>query len=357
MDQGVKMPFATLKSKAQFLGYRISTILRSFKVLYSLPPEKLNAFLDSYVIYDHDWVNEEALVKELGQDYCHEVKKKLVDYYSVLNHLCAIGQVEKMYIPPAIDLTKSIIENQNLFERKMANDLGIKKGQKVLDVGCGRGRIANHMASLSKAHVTGINIDADQLESAKKFAKTKGMTRQCSFKFGDINSLPFDFEEASFDAIYEVQVFSLSKNLEKLFKELHRLLKPGGKFACLEWVILDHYDPKNPEHLALMKQVKPVIGAIGNPTVGHYVEALKKAGFKIVINENASIDGLQAPLIENADHFYTRLGKIIHFLVRCKILPVHFNTLFERLSRGGKAFVEADRKRLVTTTHYIVAQK
>jgi sterol 24-C-methyltransferase len=38
-------------------------------------------------------------------------------------------------------------------------------------------------------------------------------------------------------------------------------------------------------------------------------------------------------------------------------LPLHFNTLFERLSRGGQAFIEADRMRLVTTSYYIVAQK
>jgi sterol 24-C-methyltransferase len=135
------------------------------------------------------------------------------------------------------------------------------------------------------------------------------------------------------------------------------MLKPGGKFGCLEWVILKEFDPKNTHHNYLMKQIKPLIGAIGNPTTDQYVKALKKAGFDVLINENASLDGLQAPLIENADKFYTRLGRILDTLVRCKVLPVHFNTLFERLSRGGEAFIEADRMRLVTTSHYIVAQK
>ena len=102
------MSSSTAQSKAQFWLYRISTILKSFKVLYSLSPEKIDAFLNSYVIYEHDWVDEEKLIQELGADYCNEVKKKLIDYYSVLNHLCALGQVEKMYIPPAMDLSKSI---------------------------------------------------------------------------------------------------------------------------------------------------------------------------------------------------------------------------------------------------------
>lgn len=346
-----------LKSKMQFWLYRLKTIVKSFRVLYSLPQEKLESFLDSYVIYDHDWVEEKELIRSLGPEYAQVVKQKLIDYYSVLNHLCALGQVEKMYIPPAMDLNRSIIANQTLFEKRMWSDLGVKKGARVLDVGCGRGRIASHCAAHTGAHVTGVNIDADQLESAGKFVRGNGLDQQTHFQPWDLNQTPYPFADGTFDAIYEVQVFSLSKDLHKTFKELHRLLKPGGKFACLEWVILDAYNQENHHHRHLMKQIKPLIGAIGNPTIGKYVAALEAAGFEVLINENASLNGLQAPLIQSADKFYTRLGKTIQFLVRCKVLPAHFNTLFERLSRGGEAFVEADRLRLVSTSHYIVARK
>lgn len=346
-----------MRTKIDYWKYRLKTISHSFKVLYSLSPEKLDAFLNSYVIYDHDWDDKEVMVREFGPNYSEAIKQKLIDYYSVLNHLCAIGQVEKMYIPPAIDLSKSIIANQILFERRMAQDLGLKKGSQVLDVGCGRGRIASHMATSTGAHVVGVNIDADQLESAQKFAKRKGLTKKCQFQFWDLNEIPFPFKDSSLDAVYEVQVFSLSKDRVKLFKELHRILKPGGRFACLEWVLLDKYDPENRHHAHLMKQIKPLIGAIGNPTAKQFAEDLEKAGFKVTINENASLDGLQAPLIENADKFYTRFAKILNFLVKTKVLPKHFNTLFERLSRGGQAFIEADRLRLVSTSHYIVAEK
>jgi sterol 24-C-methyltransferase len=84
---------------------------------------------------------------------------------------------------------------------------------------------------------------------------------------------------------------------------------------------------------------------------------MRRAGFKVIINENASINGLQSPLIENADKFYTRMGKLISFLTKCKIIPRHFKLLFDRLSQGGEDFVKADRMGLVTTSHYIVAQK
>ncbi len=344
-------------SKFRFFTYRLSTIFRSFKALCTLPPEKVDAFLNSYNIYNHDWVNEEELIKDMGVDYYKEVQKKIIDYYSVLNHLCAIGQVEKMYIPPAIDLSASIIANQTLFEKRMSRDLGIQAGYKVLDVGCGRGRVANHIASITGAQVTGMNIDPDQLESATQFALRTGRSSQCQFKQGDLNAIPFPFPDNSFDAVYQIQAFSLSKDLEKLFKDLYRILKPGGKLGCLDWVLLDKYDAKNPYHADLMRRVKPLIGAIGSPSATEYVALLQKAGFKIIINENASIGGYQAPLIENADKFFTRVTKLIKFLVRWRVLPAHFGPLFDRLTKDGEAFVEADRLGLVTTSYYIVAQK
>ena len=88
-----------------------------------------------------------------------------------------------------------------------------------------------------------------------------------------------------------------------------------------------------------------------------YIDLLKQAGFEILISENPSIDGLQAPLIENADKFYTRVAAAIKMLVACRLLPKHFKTLFDRLTKDGEALVEADRMRLVTMVYYVLAQK
>ncbi|MBX9743860.1 MAG: methyltransferase domain-containing protein [Chlamydiales bacterium] len=344
-------------AKIKYWLYRLSTIFRSFKTLYTLSPEKVDAFVNSYNIYHYDWKNEKELIEHFGVDYYNQVKKCLVDYYSVLNHLCAIGQVEKMYIPAAMDLSKSLSANQKLFEKKMSLDLGVQEGQRVLDIGCGRGRIASHVATLTNTEVTGMNIDNDQLESARQFILGNGLSKQCQFKLADLNDLPLPFPDHSFDAVYEVGVFTYSKDLKKLFKEIHRILKPGGKFAALDWILLPNYNPNNPHHVDLMKRIKPLVGAIGNPSPEEFAGALKEAGFEVLTNENASIDGLQAPLIENADQFFCRVKKIMEYLVRYKILPAHFKTLFDRLTQDGEAFVEADRLRLVTSSHYFLAKK
>jgi len=343
--------------QVRYWFYRISTVLQSLKTLYTLPPEKVRAFVESYDVYNYDWNNEEELIRTFGADYYKEVKKRVIDFYSVLNLLCSIGQVEKMYIPPAMDLSKSLIANQKLFEQKMSKDLSIGAGAKVLDIGCGRGRVASYVASLTNAHVTGINIDPVQLESAERYVIGKGISHQCSFKMADLNDLPYAFPDGSFDAIYGVGPFTYSKDLKKLFKEIHRLLKPGGKFAALDWIRLPNFDPNNPEHADLLKRIKPLVGAIGTPSMEEFAGGLEGAGFRLLSNENASIDGLQAPLIENAHNFFSGVMRSVSFLVRYKILPAHFKVLFDRLSKDGEAFIEADRKRLVTSSHYLLGEK
>ena len=335
--------------------YVATTFVKSFVFLCFLSKQKLDAFLNAYVIFDLDWSREEEMVSVLGQDVVSGLRRKLVDYYSVLNHLLALGPVEKMYIPPAIDLSKGIIQNQNLFEERLSRDLHLTPRNEVLDIGCGRGRVAHHIAQYTGASITGINVDSEQLGFATRYAMYSKMSN-LHFLFGDINK-EFAFPDNTFDAAYHIQVFSYCKNLEATCKEVFRVLKPGGRFACLDYVLLDAFNPSNTSHVALLREVKPLLGALGSPTLQEYASAIEKAGFVLEVNTNASVDGLQAPLIEKADKFYTRLSKVLNILLWCKVLPRHFGVLFERLSRGGQSFVEADRKRLLTTTQYFVAVK
>jgi len=335
----------------------VSTGLRSLRTLYTLPPETVQAFIRSYDVYDNDWSDEDLLIRKMGPDYYRTMKQHVINYYRVLNPLLALGPGEKMYIPPAMDLSAGVLGNQILFERMMARDLGVGGGSTVLDIGCGRGRIANHVASHTGARVTGINIDVAQLEDARRFASEKGMADQTEFELADLNDIPLPFADRSFDGVYEVQAFTYSKDLLALFKDIHRVLKPGGKFAALDWFRLDAYDANNPHHLQLMKRIKALIGAIGTISPDQFTELLTAAGFEVLSSHNPSIDGLQAPLLDQFDGFFTRVAGLIHFLVRTRILPAHFGPIFDRLTKDGEALAEADRLRLVTTCHYVLARR
>ncbi|CAJ1375586.1 unnamed protein product, partial [Effrenium voratum] len=326
--------------------YRVSTALKALRAIYTLPEQDVTDFLDSYKLFSQEQVtggNNEA--------------QSTVNYYKVLNHLCAVGDVEKMYIPPVIDPSVGIFKNQLLWEeRGMADRLNIGPGSKVLDVGCGRGRVAHHMASYSGADVTGLNIDRTQLEMAKEHANVTGMDKRLTFVHGNYND-PLPFADATFDALYQVQVLTYAIDPEKLFKEMFRVLKPGAKLSFLDYVQLPAFNPSDPKHDDLLRKVKPVLGAVWTPKPSDFTDPLEKAGFKILMNEEASVGGHQYPLIEKAESYFTSARYGLKALTAVRLLPSHFLTLFDRLTKDGEAFVEADKMGLFTTSWQIIAQK
>lgn len=336
---------------------RVRTFTKSFNYLRNLSKEQVDSFMASYVIYSLDWADEAQMIEKLGPDYQKRVGDSLAAYYGVLNHLCALGDVEKMYIPPAINMKVSVRQNQILYEQSIARHLGLKSGDRVLDLGCGRGRVAAHMAKYSGAHVTGLNIDPDSIAQARALNEELGLGNE--FVIKDFNDLPLPFENDTFDGFYNIQAFSLARDHKALFNEIFRVLKPGARFSSLDWIKYPAYNESNPEHAELMRRTKPLIGAVGTPTSSSFEEALREAGFSIIRSDNASTatDGLQAPLIDKVDLYFRSLRHIILGLVKIKLLPPHFKTLINRLCLDGKAFVKMDEMRLTTTSYRLIAEK
>ncbi|CAK9039779.1 Sterol 24-C-methyltransferase (Delta(24)-sterol C-methyltransferase) [Durusdinium trenchii] len=330
----------------ELLWYRLSTSLRALKAIYTLPEKHVRDFLDSYKLFEQEYVT--------GQN---QEAESTVNYYQVLNHLCAVGEVEKMYIPPVVDANQSIFQNQVMWEEKgLADQLDLGPASQVLDVGCGRGRVAHHVASVSGAHVTGLNIDRSQLKMAKEHARITQMEHQLSFVHGNFND-PLPFDDETFDALYQVQVLTYTIDAVKLFKEMYRVLKPGGKLSFLDYVQLPAFNSSDAKHLELLRKVKPVLGAVWTPKPSDFTEALEKAGFQILSSEDASVGKHQYPLIEKAETFFVATRWLLSALTKVHVVPSHLLTLFERLTKDGEAFVEADKLGLFTTSWQIIAQK
>lgn len=352
--------FALRQYSAKYLGYSASskrwkTFCTSFRYLQNLNAKQVDDFMASYIIYNLDRSNEQQMQAVLGTNYQEKVGNCLKAYYGVINHLCALGDVEKMYIPPWMSRKATVLENQVIYERSIAKDISLSAGDKVLDLGCGRGRVAAHISQYSRTHVTGLNIDPSQIGQAITFNEDHGL--QNTFVVQDFNILPLPFADESFDAFYQIQALSLCKDPTTLFREIFRVVKPGARISLLDWVSLSKYDAKNPTHTELMRRVKPLIGAVGTPTPESLEKALTDSGFKIVCSDNASIDGIQSPLIKAVDLHFRVLRQAILALVKVHFLPSHFKTLINRLCLDGQAFLQMDAMGLATTSHRIIAQK
>ena len=321
---------------------RLNTIYNAFKTIWNVDPSEIESYLNSYSLFHQDKVTKDT-------------EKKIVDYYNVLNYLCSLGEVEKMYIPPVIDPSLSVFGNQLEYEKKIMKHIDATKGKHYLHVGCGRGGIDFHIARETGANITGINIDPKQLKEATDRAQYHDLTKQLSYMKASFND-PLPFPDEHFDGLYNVQALSYTINFDDLFKEMYRVLKPGAKLSFLEWVIYD-WDANNQTHVEMMTQCKELIGAVYNPTPKEYVEGLERAGFVVTVNENASIDGHQYTLIESADFYFTTLKAIVKVLVKIRVFPEHFDTLLERFSLYGKSFIDGDKQNLWTSCHQFTAYK
>lgn len=111
-------------------------------------------------------------------------------------------------------------------EQKMdliCRKLNLKKGDKVLDIGCGWGGLAKYIAQKYGCDVTGITLSVEQANYAKEF--TKGLS--VKIKIADYRDI-----EGTFDKIISVGMFEHvgSKNYRKMFDEVKKHLKDDGLF-------------------------------------------------------------------------------------------------------------------------------
>ena len=106
------------------------------------------------------------------------------------------------------------------------------KGEAVLDLGSGFGIDAFLAASKvgEQGRVTGLDISASEVRCATERVAQKGLpTDRCHFIVGDMEQLPMG--EAVFDVVISNGGFCLCPDKERSFREIYRVLKPGGRIS------------------------------------------------------------------------------------------------------------------------------
>lgn len=141
------------------------------------------------------------------------------------------GQVHLAYWYDDEDQVPLIEASQRL-TRKVADSLRLRKGERVLDVGCGLGAPAIQLATEYEVQVTGINISTRQVAEAHARARAAGLADQVTFRSGNYMSL--DFPDGSFDAVVAMEALVYVSDLGHALGGLHRVLRPGGRLSLTE---------------------------------------------------------------------------------------------------------------------------
>lgn len=137
-------------------------------------------------------------------------------------------------VAPHLDLlTSSFSFGFDHIWRKLAVSWsGIRKGDRVLDVCCGTGKLAFLLSK--RVGPQGSVMGTDYCEEMLELAKIKQGDRyqNVSFSFSDAKNTPFP--DNSFDAVTVAFGIRNIPDTDVALREFNRVLKPGGKFICLE---------------------------------------------------------------------------------------------------------------------------
>jgi len=149
----------------------------------------------------------------------------------------------------------------------------LEPGQVVLDLGSGAGvdvfLAAKNVGPKGKA--IGVDMTDAMLEKANRLAERMGF-ENVEFRKGEIEDLPVDSD--SVDVIISNCVINLVTDKDKVFREAYRALKPGGKLAISDRVLIKNLPDEAKEDLDLWSAC--VSGALMED---EYLSKIKKAGF------------------------------------------------------------------------------
>jgi cyclopropane fatty-acyl-phospholipid synthase-like methyltransferase len=152
-------------------------------------PDKVELYDGEYGNYESD-VYREVRIETYGVDY---------------GQTSWVTTEESAQIPSSLELTR----NSN-----------------VLEIGCGSGMYALHIAQSIGCRVTGLDINALGIRTANQLASKSGMDHKVRFEVCDV-SKPLPFANETFDAVFSNDVLCHIQGRPSVIAEMYRVLKPG----------------------------------------------------------------------------------------------------------------------------------
>jgi ubiquinone/menaquinone biosynthesis C-methylase UbiE len=208
----------------------------------------------------------------------------------------------------------------------LVKGLGITKGLKILDLGCGDGTTAIPEALLG-ADVLGVDIAGNLVEAGKKRASDAALPN-CKFQQGDASDL-HELREKSFDLVVSIFGAMFAPKPLEVAKEMVRVTRSGGRIVMGNWI------PNDP---TLVARILKISSAYSPPPPEGFISPMTW-GIESNVIERFSGAGIRSESIAFAKKTYTFefRGSPSEFLGAFRSFYGPTMNAFEAAERGGRA--------------------
>ncbi|MEV4224116.1 methyltransferase domain-containing protein [Nonomuraea sp. NPDC049725] len=165
----------------------------------------------------------------------------------------------------------SLAEAVGRTSRKVADTLGLRPGERLLDAGCGPGATSVFLATGYGARVTGISISEFELGAARERAAAAGVADLVTFEYGDYTDLAY--ADGSFDAVLALESLQNAPDLAVVFAELFRVLRPGGRITFSDFSLESQAEPERVAKFMASLKLREL------PTLAEWLGHARAAGF------------------------------------------------------------------------------
>ena len=302
-----------------------------------------------------------------GYDHTETVK----EYYDLCSELMVFGWGESLHFAP-LSPRESLEESKVRHQRLMIAKLELRKGMKVIDVGCGIGGPMRRVVREADVRVVGVNSSEVQLAKAKMLDAEAGLDHMIDYlacSFMDMSAVADD----TFDRGYAIESTCHAPDKAGAFAEIYRVLKPGSLLWGQEMCMTDRFDPGDKRHRGIKKELMHGIALKDIATMGEVNRALETAGFKVIeakdlaVDENSPITPWYQPMEARANTLgnalrRTPLGRktlrgTLRLAEALGVFPKGSADVIGLMDRTANAYVAGGRAGVFTPLYCFLARK
>ena len=168
-------------------------------------------------------------------------QKNIHAHYDLGNAFYALWLDKTMNYSSAIfdSPDTTMVEGQHAKVRRALSQAQVKPGDRVLEIGCGWGALAEMAATEFSASVVGVTLSTEQLDWARQRMARLGVSDKADLRLQDYRDIGKTTLDAPFDAICSIEmVEAVGRGYwPEYFQTVARLLKPGGH-ACIQSIVI-----------------------------------------------------------------------------------------------------------------------